>query len=234
MSAGWFCLIQAIASWRLLFDFIPARPFKYQTVTQTFLLFIVLSLNGLLLTTFTKEPAIVMKKVLASIIWIFTALGNLLSAIILKLVDIALSKWIFAIVYILFLAGPILFIRISLNNPEKDTTVFTNIAFAVLAGISSVTFSWGRTVEKIDPESFKKIVKAGELSLQATIFFLLASAFKYTYISLPHIQEQSMLLNIAKHCIHYISIIFFSLAILNFMLSTLRLCLLLRARVKKN
>lgn len=168
------------------------------------------------------------------IMWFFGAVSDFIEGIIVKIVEAIMSKWIFGIVYLFFLAGPSLFIYISLSDPQKDTTFLTNIAFAILAGISSVTFSWARAVEDTDAESNKRIIKAGELCLQATIFFLLASAFKYTFINFPVKQPEALPLHIIRKCIHYLSIILFSLAILNFMTSTLRICLILRDRIKKS
>lgn len=71
------------------------------------------------------------------------------------------------------------------KNINQDTTNLTNYGFAILAGISSICFSWTRGLDK-DKEQLMidRISKAGEGSLHCAIIFLLASALKYSSLHL--------------------------------------------------
>ncbi len=74
------------------------------------------------------------------------------------------------------------------KNIKEDTTNLTNYGFAILAGISSICFSWTRGLDKEkEPLMIDRISQAGEGSLHGAIIFLLASALKYSSIHLDFI-----------------------------------------------
>lgn len=78
-----------------------------------------------------------------------------------------------------------LLILYSFLNREKDTTALTNISFAMFVTLSSVCFSYARVFDQ--PKQLKlviKITKAGESSLQAAIYFVIASALKYVSLKM--------------------------------------------------
>lgn len=69
------------------------------------------------------------------------------------------------------------------ENGKVDTTALTNIGFAIFAAVSSVCFSW---LKSLDTEKEKLLIvnlrNCGEASFYAGILFVLASALKYTVI----------------------------------------------------
>lgn len=70
------------------------------------------------------------------------------------------------------------------GNIENDTTTLTNFGFAILGGISSITFSWQKTLDKEDDSTLiNELQRYGELALYAAILFLIASSLKYGAIA---------------------------------------------------
>jgi hypothetical protein len=66
------------------------------------------------------------------------------------------------------------------QNSGANTGPFTNIAFAVLAGIAAVCFSWASRLEKEKGlKMYNNIIHAGELAFHSAIIFLCASSIKY-------------------------------------------------------
>jgi len=158
--------------------------------------------------------------------------GNLVFKILLMLANLIWSKWIMLIFLLLFLYGPFVFIQISIVNPSYDTTPITNIAFAILAGISSVAFSWARAIEQDDKRLVRSIVYAGEISFQSAIFFLLASGFKYfSFKSVEQLGKETPFV-IIRLIMLGASIILFVVAILNFLIALSDLLFVLRKRMK--
>jgi hypothetical protein len=163
---------------------------------------------------------------------IFSSAGNLILKILLGLVRLIWSKWIMLVIFILFLYGPFVFIQRSINDPTLDTTTpFTNIAFAILAGISAVSFSWARAIEQDDKRLVRSIVYAGEVSFQAAIFFLMASGFRYVYLKAPTIDGVQIMFYF-KYVMLWASIILFCVAILNFTIALSNLTYILRQRMQ--
>lgn len=71
------------------------------------------------------------------------------------------------------------------QNIKEDTTSLTNYGFAILAGISSLCFSWARGLNKDeDAQILKKVTICGESFFHSAIIFLLLSAIKYSTIHL--------------------------------------------------
>ncbi|MBC9910573.1 hypothetical protein [Chitinophaga varians] len=72
-------------------------------------------------------------------------------------------------------------------NPVKDTTNVTNIGFAVLAGISSLSFSWaGRLDRQTESQLHDDIVRFGALAFHAALIFITASGLKYIHIHIDN------------------------------------------------
>lgn len=70
------------------------------------------------------------------------------------------------------------------SNPEIDTVSLTNLGFAIFIGLSSVLFSWSRSLdEKKHQYSVKQINKMAARSIMGSIFFILSSFFKYFALS---------------------------------------------------
>ncbi|MDQ0106918.1 hypothetical protein J2T02_002031 [Chitinophaga terrae (ex Kim and Jung 2007)] len=69
------------------------------------------------------------------------------------------------------------------DDPTKDTTHITNIGFAVLAGISSLSFTWaGKIEQSSDRTLHDEVVRMGEVSFHAALVYIIASGLKYIYI----------------------------------------------------
>lgn len=78
------------------------------------------------------------------------------------------------------------------KNIKEDTSNITNYGFAILAGISSICFSWIKTLDKeIEPEMIKKITHVGESFFYCSILFLILSALKYSSLHLEYIIPKS-------------------------------------------
>lgn len=144
------------------------------------------------------------------------------------------SKGIMLVFLLLFLYGPFVFIQISINNPSFDTTPITNIAFAILVGLASVSFSWARAIEQDDKRLVRSIVYAGEVSLQAAIFFLMASAFKYLSLNKFEfiVQPEPPSLKVFRLIMLIASMILFLVAVTNFLGVLSNLLFVLRKRMK--
>ena len=73
-----------------------------------------------------------------------------------------------------------LLILYSFLNMEKDTTALTNVSFAMFVTLSSVCFGYAKVFEiEKNVRLMNRIIVAGESSLQAAIYFVIASALKY-------------------------------------------------------
>ncbi len=74
-------------------------------------------------------------------------------------------------------------LSLDLFDASKDTFAFTNYGFAVMAGFSSIAFSWERNIS--DKEvNYKRLVNYVAISsLYGGIVFLLGSGLKYIYVA---------------------------------------------------
>lgn len=70
----------------------------------------------------------------------------------------------------------------SFKNVDIDTTNLTNYGFAILAGISSICFSWSKNLNSEDENTSERIIIIAECFLHTAIIFLLSSAIKYSAI----------------------------------------------------
>lgn len=157
--------------------------------------------------------------------------GKLFVKVMFGLVELVWSKWIMLIINLLFLYGPFVYIQIAINDPSQDTTPFTNIAFAILAGISAVSFSWARAIEQDDKRLVRSIVYSGEVSFQAAIFFIMASAFKYVHLKTFPNETASPFIYF-RLVMLWASVILFCIAVLNFSIALSNLCYVLRKRMR--
>ena len=76
-------------------------------------------------------------------------------------------------------------------NYEKDTTTITNTAFAIMATLASLSFSFARVIES--DELKDRLMFAGERFLHGGILVLVASLLKYlviTFLNWPPIANQ--------------------------------------------
>ena len=86
---------------------------------------------------------------------------------------------------------------VSFYEVKTDITSLTNPAFAILAGITAICFSWARVVDKDDIR--KDIRNLGERSLLAATTFLFASALKYIAVGLDLFPLPFVQLNLILH-----------------------------------
>lgn len=70
-----------------------------------------------------------------------------------------------------------------LTDYDKDTTSITNGAFALIATLAALTFSYARTIDK-DDHAKDRLIFVGERFFHSCILFLTASILKYGYLSL--------------------------------------------------
>jgi hypothetical protein len=66
-----------------------------------------------------------------------------------------------------------------LANFNINTISLTNYGFAILLGLSSVSFSWSRNIANDDKGKAKRLNDCGVDSLYGAITFLMGSGFKY-------------------------------------------------------
>ncbi|AMQ00954.1 hypothetical protein AY601_4103 [Pedobacter cryoconitis] len=67
-----------------------------------------------------------------------------------------------------------------LMEPSRDTTLLTNIGFAMFVGISSMLFTWARSLdEKKFPKQVHSLNTVAVISILGSIFFIFSSLFKY-------------------------------------------------------
>ncbi len=121
-----------------------------------------------------------MKKLLSKILfpfkWVFQQIGRCIKYIVQnfeQLFIVTLPNYFFGGLGVAIIIA-------EFKDFKKDTTGLTNYGFAILAGISSLCFSWLKTLDaNKEPKMIKEISIAGEGSLHAAIIFLLSSALKY-------------------------------------------------------
>ena len=69
-------------------------------------------------------------------------------------------------------------------DPKKDTFSLTSIGFAMCISVSSVCFSWLKTLDSEKEKHYiDRIKKCGEISFGIGILFVLATALKYGVIT---------------------------------------------------
>ena len=101
------------------------------------------------------------------------------------------------------------------SDIKKDTISVTNIGFAMCLAISSVCFSWVKTLD-IDKEKpyIDSIKRCGEVSLGIGLVFVLASAFKYfaiymtsetPYKSMLFYKGVSVILALLSWCLYVVA-----------------------------
>lgn len=113
--------------------------------------------------------------------YIVTMKALRITAIIIKNIFLWLLKK--AVLTILFLVCGIPFVKFLvgiLMEPTRDTTLLTNIGFAMFIGISSVLFSWARSLdEKRFPKQVHALNRIAVISILGSICFIFSSLFKY-------------------------------------------------------
>lgn len=101
-----------------------------------------------------------------------------------------------------------LLILYSFLNMEKDTTALTNVSFAMFVTLSSVCFGYAKVFEiEKDGKLMNKIIRAGESSLQAAIYFVIASALKYVNLKMGFFIPKGRIFSITYDVI-YVSYFF--------------------------
>ena len=99
---------------------------------------------------------------------------------------------LFLIVYLpiigfaLFIFG---FIAIVIIDPNKDLTSLLSVSFGMLIALSSVCFSWVKTIDEKDVKSIKEVKVCGESFMLTAIFLIVAIALKYVSIQLSVTQS---------------------------------------------
>ena len=73
-----------------------------------------------------------------------------------------------------------------LTNMSKDTTPITNTAFAIVATLSALSFTFARALKGSDKESDDICVFAGERFLHACLMLITASIIKYFFLSVKN------------------------------------------------
>jgi hypothetical protein len=109
----------------------------------------------------------------------------------------------------------ILFELINFNN---NTIALTNFGFAILLGLSSVSFSWARNLTTDDDKKAKRLNRCGIDALYGALTFLMGSGFKYIafatdnkYLQIFY-EEKSRLIYIPK----VLAFICFAIAVVHF------------------
>ena len=101
-----------------------------------------------------------------------------------------------------------LLILYSFLNMEKDTTALTNVSFAMFVTLSSVCFGYAKVFEiEKNVRLMNRIIVAGESSLQAAIYFVIASALKYVNLRMGLFIPKGKVFTITYHLI-YVSYFF--------------------------
>ena len=139
-------------------------------------------------------------------------------------ITIELLKKIVPIIIILILwafltlvvTSPLRAVYIFFTDQNNDTVYLTNIAFAMLIGISSVSFSWARAIDPNRKNKIEAIVKGGEYSLKSAILFLSASGVKYVSIHALTKTEYLFLGAFSKNISIVLFVIVFGLAVICF------------------
>jgi hypothetical protein len=143
-----------------------------------------------------------------------------------------LSRFFIILVVSFFTVLPFLLIMQFFLNPKNDTTTITNIGFALLAGLASISFSYSKTIEPTEVKTIKSVVYAGKQAFLSSLMFLMASAFKYAHLYFEGEKTASAFSNIIRAIPFWVSSILFLMA-LNFLtFSVLRIAMVLRQRLQ--
>lgn len=87
-------------------------------------------------------------------------------------------------ILILLVVG-LYFTSTMLNDLRRDTTSITNAAFAILASLAALSFSWSRAISAGDVGDCRdRACYAGERLFHAAILMLVASLLKYAVLFL--------------------------------------------------
>lgn len=120
---------------------------------------------------------------------------------------------LFLIVYLpiicfgLFMFG---FLAIVIADPKKDLISFLSVSFGMLIALSSVCFSWVKTIDEKDVKSIKEIKICGESFMLTAIFLIVAIALKYVSIQLSD-TKTSFQRFIGQSCFYLFYIILFAI-----------------------
>lgn len=102
----------------------------------------------------------------------------------------------------------------NLLNKNKDTTTFLSVGFAMLIGLSSVCFSWFKTLDESDTKSKKIIRTAGESFFISAVTLIIFTALKYSSFILSSSKNHT-LETLGSICFWFGNILL--LSILNFL-----------------
>jgi hypothetical protein len=102
------------------------------------------------------------------------------------------------------------FIAIVIADPKKDLTSFLSVSFGMLIALSSVCFSWVKTIDERDVKSIRDIKICGESFMLTAIFLIVAIALKYISIQLSDVKF-SFQRFIGHSCFYLFYIIIFTI-----------------------
>jgi len=95
-----------------------------------------------------------------------------------------------------FLTG-CLFTSILLFDYDKDTTAFSNGAFAILASLAALSFSFARCIDS-KTEERDRVLFAGERFFQGALFMINASILKFALIAIGMVTDAAWAVTILK------------------------------------
>jgi hypothetical protein len=95
---------------------------------------------------------------------------------------VILLVWLPIIAFYLFI---FVWLAIEFLDPKNNTTIFLGAGFAMLVGLSSVCFSWVKTIDEPNENKVKKIIKVcGESFFLIALYMIVAIALKYAFLKL--------------------------------------------------
>jgi hypothetical protein len=76
-------------------------------------------------------------------------------------------------------------IVIGLEHINEANFTLLNYGFVIFLGLSSICFSWAKSLPQKEEKLFKRIYKCGIKSLQGSIIFLIGAIFKCVMTGIP-------------------------------------------------